>query len=153
MAFFILYLASFFFKNIWRKAQDERCCGVSFVSSGLPSSSLSNVGNKGYIQVPISPPIFTPFFRYCYLLNDLTPELLGSKCSSYEKLRDYLHLRGREAYSQKRVRFLDSASLWNLYISYSASPNKFALQLPFLTFFPEKGMTSFCAWTFPKRHP
>ncbi|KAJ6675074.1 SECA INNER MEMBRANE COMPONENT OF SEC PROTEIN SECRETION SYSTEM [Salix viminalis] len=40
--------------------------------------------------------------QYCYLLNDLTPDLLRSKCSSYEDLQDYLRLRGREAYSQKR---------------------------------------------------
>ncbi|XP_058195964.1 protein translocase subunit SecA, chloroplastic [Rhododendron vialii] len=40
--------------------------------------------------------------QYCYLLNDLTPDLLASKCSSYEELRDYLHLRGREAYLQKK---------------------------------------------------
>nr|CAD1829679.1 unnamed protein product [Ananas comosus var. bracteatus] len=39
--------------------------------------------------------------QYCYLLNDLTPELLQSKCSSYEDLREYLRLRGREAYFQK----------------------------------------------------
>ena len=42
-------------------------------------------------------------FRYCYLLNDLTPDLLRSQCSSYEELQDYLRLRGREAYLQKRV--------------------------------------------------
>ncbi|OMO64137.1 Protein translocase subunit SecA [Corchorus capsularis] len=40
--------------------------------------------------------------QYCYLLNDLTPDLLRSKCSSYEELQDYLRLRGREAYLQKR---------------------------------------------------
>ncbi|KAF7153838.1 hypothetical protein RHSIM_Rhsim01G0000500 [Rhododendron simsii] len=40
--------------------------------------------------------------QYCYLLNDLTPDLLASKCSSYEELRDCLHLRGREAYLQKK---------------------------------------------------
>ncbi|CAI0470090.1 unnamed protein product [Linum tenue] len=40
--------------------------------------------------------------QYCYLLNDLTPDLLRTKCSSYEDLRDYLKLRGREAYLQKR---------------------------------------------------
>ncbi|KAG9147002.1 hypothetical protein Leryth_005252 [Lithospermum erythrorhizon] len=40
--------------------------------------------------------------QYCYLLSDLTPELLASKCSDYEELRSYLHLRGREAYLQKR---------------------------------------------------
>ncbi|KAF8394751.1 hypothetical protein HHK36_020968 [Tetracentron sinense] len=40
--------------------------------------------------------------QYCYLLDDLTPELLGSKCSTYDDLQDYLHNRGREAYLQKR---------------------------------------------------
>ncbi|KAI9182043.1 hypothetical protein LWI28_021481 [Acer negundo] len=40
--------------------------------------------------------------QYCYLLNDLTPDLLRSKSSSYEDLQDYLRLRGREAYMQKR---------------------------------------------------
>ncbi|XP_057995892.1 protein translocase subunit SecA, chloroplastic [Hevea brasiliensis] len=40
--------------------------------------------------------------QYCYLLNDLTPDLLRSKCSSYEELQNYLRLRGREAYLQKR---------------------------------------------------
>lgn len=40
--------------------------------------------------------------QYCYLLDDLTPDLLRSKGSSYEELRNYLRLRGREAYLQKR---------------------------------------------------
>ncbi|WCJ22604.1 Protein translocase subunit SecA [Euphorbia peplus] len=40
--------------------------------------------------------------QYCYLLNDLTPDLLRSNASSYEELQDYLRLRGRDAYLQKR---------------------------------------------------
>nr|GMD60856.1 protein translocase subunit SECA1, chloroplastic [Ipomoea batatas] len=40
--------------------------------------------------------------QYCYLLSDLTPTLLADKCSNYEELREYLRLRGREAYQQKR---------------------------------------------------
>ncbi|XP_022945327.1 protein translocase subunit SecA, chloroplastic [Cucurbita moschata] len=40
--------------------------------------------------------------QYCYLLDDLTPELLKSKNSTYEDLQNYLRLRGREAYLQKR---------------------------------------------------
>ncbi|KAI4331003.1 hypothetical protein MLD38_029235 [Melastoma candidum] len=40
--------------------------------------------------------------QYCYLLSDLTPDLLKSKCSTYEELQDYLRLCGREAYKQKR---------------------------------------------------
>ncbi|KAJ7977745.1 Protein translocase subunit SecA [Quillaja saponaria] len=40
--------------------------------------------------------------QYCYLLNDLTPDLLRSKCTSYEELQSYLRVRGREAYLQKR---------------------------------------------------
>lgn len=39
--------------------------------------------------------------QYCYLLNDLTPELLQSKCSNYEELQEYLCFRGREVYFQK----------------------------------------------------
>ncbi|KAL2935104.1 Protein translocase subunit SecA chloroplastic [Bienertia sinuspersici] len=40
--------------------------------------------------------------QYCYLLNDLTPELLSNNGSTYEELRDYLQRRGREAYLQKK---------------------------------------------------
>ncbi|XP_010428741.1 PREDICTED: protein translocase subunit SECA1, chloroplastic [Camelina sativa] len=40
--------------------------------------------------------------QYCYLLNDLTPDLLKSQGSSYEELQDYLRARGRDAYLQKR---------------------------------------------------
>ncbi|XP_074571101.1 protein translocase subunit SECA1, chloroplastic isoform X2 [Curcuma longa] len=39
--------------------------------------------------------------QYCYLLNDMTPELVVSKCSNYEELREYLRYRGREAYFRK----------------------------------------------------
>ncbi|MCH92814.1 protein translocase subunit SecA chloroplastic-like, partial [Trifolium medium] len=42
------------------------------------------------------------FRIYCYLLNDLTPDLLRNECSDYEGLRSYLRLRGKEAYLQKR---------------------------------------------------
>ncbi|XP_027366452.1 protein translocase subunit SecA, chloroplastic isoform X2 [Abrus precatorius] len=40
--------------------------------------------------------------QYCCLLNDLTLDLLRDKCSDYEELKNYLRLRGREAYLQKR---------------------------------------------------
>ncbi|RYQ89536.1 hypothetical protein Ahy_B09g096120 isoform D [Arachis hypogaea] len=40
--------------------------------------------------------------QYCYFLNDLTPDLLRNNCSDYEELKNYLRLRGREAYLQKR---------------------------------------------------
>nr|XP_043636998.1 protein translocase subunit SECA1, chloroplastic [Erigeron canadensis] len=40
--------------------------------------------------------------QYCYLLNDLTPDLLASKCATYEDLRNYLRVCGREAYLKKR---------------------------------------------------
>ncbi|XP_076935842.1 protein translocase subunit SECA1, chloroplastic-like [Bidens hawaiensis] len=40
--------------------------------------------------------------QYCYLLNDLTPELLATNSSTYDELGNYLRLRGREAYLQKR---------------------------------------------------
>ncbi|KAL4603945.1 hypothetical protein ACB092_10G160100 [Castanea dentata] len=40
--------------------------------------------------------------QYCYLLDDLAPDLLRSECSSYEELQDYLRRRGCEAYLKKR---------------------------------------------------
>ncbi|KAL3517343.1 hypothetical protein ACH5RR_019932 [Cinchona calisaya] len=41
--------------------------------------------------------------QYCYLLNDLTSDSLATKCTNYEKLRDYLRLWGTEAYLKKRA--------------------------------------------------
>ncbi|XP_059077428.1 protein translocase subunit SecA, chloroplastic isoform X2 [Cryptomeria japonica] len=46
--------------------------------------------------------LVTKLQQYCYLLNDLTPELLVEKCSSYDSLQEYLRFRGREAYLQKK---------------------------------------------------
>lgn len=40
--------------------------------------------------------------QYCYLLNDLSPDLVRSKCSTYEELREYLRYQGREAYFKKK---------------------------------------------------
>uniref|UniRef100_A0A7I4C591 chloroplast protein-transporting ATPase n=1 Tax=Physcomitrium patens TaxID=3218 RepID=A0A7I4C591_PHYPA len=40
--------------------------------------------------------------QYCYLLEDLTPELLNEKCPTYDSLGDYLRMRGREAYVEKK---------------------------------------------------
>lgn len=40
--------------------------------------------------------------QYCYLLNDMTAEQLVENSSDFESLREYLRLRGREAYLQKR---------------------------------------------------
>jgi hypothetical protein len=53
--------------------------------------------------------------RYCYLLDDLTPELLESKSSSYEDLQEYLRKRGREAYFQKAVSCLSFGFLEKCY--------------------------------------
>lgn len=43
------------------------------------------------------------YCRYCYLLEDLTPELLAEKCPTYDSLGEYLRMRGREAYLEKKV--------------------------------------------------
>ncbi|KAL8139048.1 hypothetical protein V2J09_005049 [Rumex salicifolius] len=40
--------------------------------------------------------------QYCFLLNDLSPELLANNCSDYNELRAYLQNRGKEAYLQKK---------------------------------------------------
>lgn len=47
-------------------------------------------------------------------MNDLTPDLLKNKCSSYEDLQEYLRLRGREAYFQKMVSRLVSLRMASL---------------------------------------
>lgn len=40
--------------------------------------------------------------QYCYILDDLTPELLAQEADGdYEQLRDYLRQRGVDAYWQK----------------------------------------------------
>ncbi|KAH8969577.1 hypothetical protein BDL97_02G041000 [Sphagnum fallax] len=36
-------------------------------------------------------------YRYCYLLEDLSPKLLAEKHSTLESLGDYLHFQGQEA--------------------------------------------------------
>ncbi|KAJ7519747.1 hypothetical protein O6H91_20G054300 [Diphasiastrum complanatum] len=41
--------------------------------------------------------------QYCYLLDDLTPQLLSVRCVTIDNLREYLRERGREAYLQKRA--------------------------------------------------
>lgn len=46
--------------------------------------------------------LVTKLQQYCYLLNDLKPQLLVEKCSSYDGLQEYLRFRGREAYLQKK---------------------------------------------------
>ncbi|XP_010522854.1 PREDICTED: protein translocase subunit SECA1, chloroplastic [Tarenaya hassleriana] len=40
--------------------------------------------------------------QYCYLLSELTPDVLRSQGSTYEELQDYLRTCGRDAYLQKR---------------------------------------------------
>ncbi|KAJ6679986.1 SECA INNER MEMBRANE COMPONENT OF SEC PROTEIN SECRETION SYSTEM [Salix purpurea] len=63
----------------------------------------ANIGSDAPVESWDLEKLIAKVQQYCYLLNDLTPDLLRSKCSSYEDLQDYLRLRGREAYLQKRV--------------------------------------------------
>ena len=50
--------------------------------------------------------------QYCYLLDDLTPELLQQQAKGdYEALRDYLRQRGIDAYWQK-ARSLAACMEW-----------------------------------------
>ncbi|KAJ6723247.1 hypothetical protein OIU74_007759 [Salix koriyanagi] len=62
----------------------------------------ANIGSDAPVESWDLEKLIAKVQQYCYLLNDLTPDLLRSKCSSYEDLQDYLRLRGREAYLQKR---------------------------------------------------
>ncbi|KAI6697652.1 hypothetical protein NL676_017771 [Syzygium grande] len=62
----------------------------------------ANVGPDAPVESWDLEKLIAKLQQYCYLLNDLTPDLLRSKGSSYEDLQGYLRLRGREAYMQKR---------------------------------------------------
>lgn len=62
----------------------------------------ANIGADAQIESWNLESLVAKVQQYCYLLNDLTPDLLRSECSSYEELKDYLRRRGREAYLQKR---------------------------------------------------
>ncbi|EFJ15249.1 hypothetical protein SELMODRAFT_156007 [Selaginella moellendorffii] len=41
--------------------------------------------------------------QYCFLLDDLSVEVLLKNADTFESLREYLHKRGREAYLEKRA--------------------------------------------------
>ncbi|KAG9459973.1 hypothetical protein H6P81_004481 [Aristolochia fimbriata] len=62
----------------------------------------ANIGSEATRETWDLEKLISKLQQYCYLLNDLTPELLVSKCSSYEELSDYLRLCGRDAYMEKR---------------------------------------------------
>ncbi|KAK3445778.1 hypothetical protein EUGRSUZ_A01004 [Eucalyptus grandis] len=62
----------------------------------------ANVGPDAPVESWDLEKLIAKLQQYCYLLNDLTPDLLRSKGSSYEELQGYLRLRGQEAYMQKR---------------------------------------------------
>ncbi|CAK7348540.1 unnamed protein product [Dovyalis caffra] len=74
----------------------------------------ANVGSDAPMESWDLEKLIAKVKQYCYLLNDLTPDLLRSKCSSYEDLQDYLRLRGSEAYLQKRVVLGDGAFVFAL---------------------------------------
>ncbi|KAJ3669579.1 hypothetical protein LUZ60_011529 [Juncus effusus] len=61
----------------------------------------ANIGSDAPRESWDLPKLIAKLQQYCYFLNDLTPELLATKSSSYEELQEYLRLRGREAYFQK----------------------------------------------------
>lgn len=62
----------------------------------------ANVGPDAPVESWDLEKLIAKLQQYCYLLNDLTPDLLRSKGSSYEELQGYLRLCGQEAYMQKR---------------------------------------------------
>ncbi|GAQ80204.1 preprotein translocase SecA [Klebsormidium nitens] len=47
-------------------------------------------------------PLVGKLIQYCWMLEDLTPELLNEYCPTYDSLRDYLRELSRNAYLEKR---------------------------------------------------
>ncbi|KAL8544753.1 hypothetical protein ACS0TY_005110 [Phlomoides rotata] len=84
------------------ESDDLRALLIEYAELTMDDILEANVGSNTPRESWDFEKLIAKLQQYCYLLNDLTPELFETKCSNYEELRDYLHLRGREAYLQKR---------------------------------------------------
>ncbi|XP_062143954.1 protein translocase subunit SecA, chloroplastic [Alnus glutinosa] len=84
------------------KSNDLQSLVIEFAELTMNDILEANIGMDAPKESWDLEKLIAKLQQYCYLLDDLTPDLLRSKCSSYEELQDYLRLRGREAYFQKR---------------------------------------------------
>lgn len=84
------------------KSNDLQSLVIEFAELTMDDILEANIGMDAPKESWDFEKLIAKLQQYCYLLDDLTPDLLRSKCSSYEELQDYLRLRSREAYFQKR---------------------------------------------------
>ncbi|KAL6515876.1 Protein translocase subunit SA1, chloroplastic [Orobanche gracilis] len=84
------------------ESEDLQSLLIEYAELTMNDILEANIGPDAPREIWDFEKLVTKLNQYCYLLNDLTPDLLESECSNYEELRGYLHLRGREVYLQKR---------------------------------------------------
>ncbi|GAB4841830.1 hypothetical protein Ancab_022566 [Ancistrocladus abbreviatus] len=85
------------------KSDDLESLLIEYAELTMDDILEANIGPEAPQEAWDLEKLIAKLQQYCYLLNDLTPELLAQKCSTYDDLRDYLHTRGREAYLLKRT--------------------------------------------------
>lgn len=84
------------------EANDLQALLIEYAELTMNDILQANIGSDAPRESWDLEKLITKLQQYCYLLNDLTPDLLAANCSTYEELQQYLQLRGREAYLQKR---------------------------------------------------
>lgn len=84
------------------EADDLQALLIEYAELTMNDILQANIGSDAPRESWDLEKLISKLQQYCYLLNDLTPDLLAPNCSTYEELQQYLQLRGREAYLQKR---------------------------------------------------
>lgn len=84
------------------EADDLQALLIEYAELTMNDILQANIGSDAPKESWDLEKLISKLQQYCYLLNDLTPDLLAANGSTYEELQQYLQLRGREAYLQKR---------------------------------------------------
>lgn len=84
------------------EADDLQALLIEYAELTVNDILQANIGSDAPKESWDLEKLISKLQQYCYLLNDLTPDLLAANGSTYEELQQYLQLRGREAYLQKR---------------------------------------------------
>ncbi|XP_059311740.1 protein translocase subunit SECA1, chloroplastic [Lycium ferocissimum] len=84
------------------EADDLQALLIEYAELTMNDILQANIGADAPREIWDLEKLISKLQQYCYLLNDLTPDLLATNGSTYEELQQYLQLRGREAYLQKR---------------------------------------------------
>ncbi|KAK4372391.1 hypothetical protein RND71_007775 [Anisodus tanguticus] len=84
------------------EADDLQALLIEYAELTMNDILQANIGSDAPRESWDLEKLISKLQQYCYLLNDLTPDLLTTNGSTYEELQQYLQLRGREAYLHKR---------------------------------------------------